>query len=99
MSAKHSPGPWEAINVAKEKNDLAQWGIVCKRQPFSAQITDIAQVWNRGGEKKAAANARLIAAAPDGLAAARKALDECADLIGTPAGNALQAFINKAVAA
>lgn len=38
---------------------------------------------------------RLMAAAPDLLDAAIKALAECADLIGTPAGDALQAAIAK----
>lgn len=41
-------------------------------------------------------NARLIAAAPDLLAACQKALDECCDLISTPAGDALVAAIARA---
>jgi len=41
-------------------------------------------------------DARLIEAAPDLLDAAKKALAECADLIATPAGDALQAAIAKA---
>jgi len=40
--------------------------------------------------------ALLIAAAPDLLAAAKKALDECCDLIGTEAGNALANAIKSA---
>jgi len=40
---------------------------------------------------------RLMAASPCLLAAAKKALAECADLIATPAGDALQAAINKAI--
>jgi hypothetical protein len=40
--------------------------------------------------------ARLFAAAPDLLASAMKALNECCDLIGTEAGRALLAAISKA---
>lgn len=40
---------------------------------------------------------RLMAAAPDLLGAAQKALEECCDLIATPAGDALQAAITKAM--
>jgi hypothetical protein len=43
-----------------------------------------------------AANARLIAAAPELLEAARKALAECCDLAETDAGRALEAAIAKA---
>lgn len=42
------------------------------------------------------ANAKLIAASPELLAAALKALDECCDLISTDAGNALDEAIKKA---
>lgn len=42
------------------------------------------------------ANARLITAAPDLLEAAKLAMEDCCDLIGTDAGNALEAAIAKA---
>ena len=42
-------------------------------------------------------NAKLIAAAPELLKAAIKALNDCCDLIGTPAGNSLEEAINKAL--
>ena len=41
-------------------------------------------------------NARLMAAAPDLLAACEHAMRECCDLQGTPAGNAIEAAIAKA---
>lgn len=53
-------------------------------------------VYGEIGESTARANWHLIAAAPDLLAAAVKALNECCDLIGTDAGNALIAAIAKA---
>lgn len=40
--------------------------------------------------------AHLVAAAPELLAAAQKALRECSDLIGTEAGDALEAAIRAA---
>ena len=43
------------------------------------------------------ANAKLIAAAPELLKAAIKALNDCCDLIGTEAGNSLEEAINKAL--
>ena len=43
------------------------------------------------------ANAKLIAAAPELLKAAIKAIEECCDLIGTDAGNSLEEAINKAL--
>lgn len=42
------------------------------------------------------ADAKLIAAAPELLAAALKALDECSDLVATNAGNLLEEAIKKA---
>ena len=39
---------------------------------------------------------RLMAAAPDLLAAAQAAMEKCCDLIGTPEGDALEAAIEKA---
>ncbi len=49
------------------------------------------------GQLTRLANAKLVAAAPDLLAAAQKALNECCDLISTDAGNALAAAIAKAL--
>ena len=48
------------------------------------------------GELTRLANAKLVAAAPDLLAAAQKALAECCDMITTDTGNALAAAIAKA---
>jgi hypothetical protein len=101
MSA-HTKGPWvarwdttryagqhERIDrcvISTPMNELGACFVVARIEgPFAGQ------------KGQAEANARLIAAAPDGLAAAIKALDECCDLIATPAGDALQAFIDKAL--
>ena len=48
-------------------------------------------------DKEGFANAKLIAAAPELLNAAIKALNDCCDLIGTEAGNSLEEAINKAL--
>jgi hypothetical protein len=47
-------------------------------------------------ESLAPQNVPVVSAAPELLAAAQQAISECAALIGTPAGNALQAAITKA---
>ncbi len=47
-------------------------------------------------EEEGYANIKLIAAAPELLEACIKAMDECVDLIGTEAGKAIEAAIEKA---
>lgn len=83
--SKHTPAPWY-IDGTIRGTDLI----------VSNNDYQIAICITHPNPESNKANARLISAAPDGLAAAIKALDECCDLIGTPAGDALQAFINKA---
>jgi len=57
---KHTPEPWEAIEVDDEH---MAYGIICKNQPnLKNQPNDIACVWYRGGKKKTAANAARIVA-------------------------------------
>lgn len=90
MEAKHTPGPWHVLlsnGVAFEIGDDSN--------PNKANVLCTRYGW----EERAAemlANGRLMAAAPDLLEAARKALTECVDLIATPAGEALEAAIAKA---
>ena len=56
----HTPEPWEAIPI---EDDLAKFGIVCKNQPLLRKpVSDIATIWNRGGNKMAEANAARIVA-------------------------------------
>lgn len=84
MSAwKYTPGEWTVGTNG---------GFVWAGEQLIASVFPCEE----GRELEMRANARLIAAAPDGLAAARQALDECCDLIGTSAGDALAAFIAKA---
>lgn len=76
--AKHTPGPWRVF-TAKPPNDHKIIGI---GELTGEGIADCGfGVW-RGGSAEALANARLIAAAPELLAAlkaARRYVETCAD--------------------
>ena len=87
---KHTPGPWSVAHslsgkvfVTIEHNIGMAHRQVCEIMP------DITM-----GDFEA--NAYLIAAAPELLEAAQKALDDCVDLIATEAGIALGNAIAKA---
>ena len=70
-TASHTPGPWKMIEVG---NSI---GIVPAKRPpgvSKRDIEDIAAVNLDGDQYDAHANARLIAAAPDLLAACESAL-------------------------
>ncbi len=60
--SKHTPGPWE-IAPSKRSDNYCIYAI--DRQ------YGIGEAWNLNGESQNEANARLIAAAPDMLAALR----------------------------
>ena len=76
MSAKHTPGPWLAIELPPYgPEEPLRYAIVCKADPINTKANDIAAVWLRGGEEKTAANARLISAAPE-------LLEACKNLLG-----------------
>jgi len=67
MTAKHTPGPWttgRAINTV----DIGKFSFIC---PFGANSADqVAEI---------KANARLISASPDLLAALEACVKQCAD--------------------
>jgi hypothetical protein len=69
MTMKHTPGPWEAIGSNVASDD----GMVA--------ITKV--LWP-GDNERDAANARLIAAAPELLAACRDALEVEEDMAQCP---------------
>ena len=91
---KHTPGPWNLLGPCKGKWD--------EEGDFAIQDSEgkiIAETYKTVGYdqiRPAEENACLIAAAPDLLEAAKKALDECVDLIATDAGKAIEAAIAKA---
>jgi len=89
MNAPHTEGPWRYWECKdgsyKVANDYIQ---IASGSKYIAQVR-IASVTE--------GDMRLMAASPCLLAAAKKALAECADLIATPAGEALQAAIKKAI--
>ena len=76
MPDQYTRGPWLAIDVRGIKDDGPCFAIVARDQPLTRiDIKDIAAVWSRGGTKRAEANARLIAEAPDLLKWARWAVN------------------------
>lgn len=91
MSALHTRGPWRVGRGG---------GCVVSDAPVENGPRGCAEVEYYGGhliaESIAKCNAPAIAATPELLDAARRALAECVDLIGTPAGDALSAAIAKA---
>ena len=93
MTDKHTPGPWR---TAARTNNMID--VLHAVEAPGAITTALCRVQARPSWiAEAEANARLIAAAPALLMAARKALDECCDLVSTPAGDALDAAIALAV--
>lgn len=60
----HTKGPWESVATGD-----GTFGIIAEHQPLAIPMNDIACIWPRGGKKRTASNARLIAAAPDLLEA------------------------------
>lgn len=96
MSAQHTPGPWTAIVHADwpHRQDVyitaQQWGVigVVSIDPSLEHLVDAQR-----------ANLRLIAAAPDMLAALEDALEflqDWEDLSGGPAARKARAAIAKA---
>ena len=77
--SKHTPGPWEAIPF--DEDGEQHFGIINARQPCGGKIktADIARIWPRGGKAKTAANASLIAAAPELLEALKFILADYED--------------------
>lgn len=92
MTQKYTPAPWHVIEKEAHKGK----GILHIVEEVGNQNLEIATMMAVGHEKEFQANARLIAAAPELLEAAEKAIEYCVDLIGTEEGNALIAAIAKA---
>ena len=74
METKHTPGPWEQGTQTRGSTTL-----VARIETGFA----VAEMRNVHFREEAEANARLIAAAPDGLAANIKARDAILDLLGS----------------
>jgi hypothetical protein len=97
MSAAHTPGPWEIDYDTRPAEVCTVHGLPQdgEDQLGYAYVRGAIGYWDADAAENLA-NLRLIAAAPDLLAAARQALTECVDLMATPAGEALEAAIAKA---
>ncbi len=75
MEAKHTPGPW-SLGKAHE---TAQNHAVCKGARVLARVVGSGYPIGIGASPESEANARLIAAAPDLLEAAREAIEDISD--------------------
>lgn len=81
MSAKHSPGPWrvgrDGVYFGDTKSDARKW-----RLPIT---------WSGTTDCEAAANARLLASAPELL----EALENLADRVGVLAAHSRAPALNE----
>ena len=68
MSAQHTPGPWTVQTPEKRKNGYENWNTYCVRSSRNVHLATVGHV-DRFHEDDHEANARLIAAAPELLAA------------------------------
>lgn len=85
--AGHTNGPWFVIEDRPPAQNVV----------WADEATVIADCgYGSIPVEKREANMRLIAAAPDLLAACKKAMVECCDLIETDAGNAIRDAVAKA---
>lgn len=91
MSATHTPGPWSTIG----QHEVA---VCAKLDGFVAPICSAVEVGGRRTHDEAKANARLIAAAPELLAALQLLYDTGADsTMFDWARSQARAAINKAL--
>ncbi len=76
MSAEHTPGPWKVIGTTTVVRDEGPviGATICEVEDVNAFVQN---------EERNAANARLIAAAPEMLAMLREAASWCADCNGS----------------
>lgn len=94
MERKHTPGPWEIYDEEFDDRRGYQEPKIIANGSDSALVHEICTI--RIGLKETPANARLIAAAPDLLAACQLALDTMSDYRNnTPAD--VQQFIRAAI--
>ena len=72
---KHTPGPWRAIQKSMEEFDIV--GPEHKNRDDCQYIAEVFGIWADAFTSQGSANARLIAAAPDLLAACEAIRDTC----------------------
>lgn len=85
MTSKHTPGPWRVENIHGAANDFGRWHAITADAPAREHRPHICDV--SGQHRDDVSNARLIAAAPDLLAAAEM-ITRCAKTSG-PHGTTL----------
>jgi hypothetical protein len=109
MNEKFTPGPWNDVHDCDDVIILDQRGFEIAEAPSIAILHQYQQKFgvdhwaHKPGQSfitlsrsEQAANALLIAASPALYAAAKQALLECSELMGTPAGDALDAALKQA---
>lgn len=90
MNAKHTPGPW-----GRNIKPASRYPII-----FAGRNTHVAQVITRGlPENECEANADLIAAAPELLAACQTTLDSLANMTGEDFSNGADRILRAALSA
>ena len=83
MEAKHTPGPWKAEDQTKTWNGKEgdwRWGWRVSTSPANIHLAQVGNV-DAFHKAQAGANARLIAAAPDLLAALSRVREAWGDQI------------------
>ena len=74
MNAKHTPGPWSTYTILQPSENHRGWEIAPKRGNRVAAVYPMCTEDGSDPSEEAQANARLIAAAPDLLAALKMLL-------------------------
>lgn len=97
----HTPGPW-GINSAKGvSSNHCFFSVIPQTEPYRGSVANVMDAVNIDGISiaESEANARLIAAAPDLLAACKAALDFLgSDAANPDIGDVIRAAIEKAEA-
>lgn len=79
MTTSHTPGPWEAVGNLVRSPMHQPEGL-----PRGVQIVECMDGYSQPFTEEAKANARLISAAPELLAALQAVLHDCEDLDMVP---------------
>lgn len=96
MTTKHTPGPWEIQQLETNRNGY-DWPTFAVRSPQNVCLAVVGDV-DRHHAEQHPANARLIAAAPDLLAALIELRDSYPWSANRTVGGELWSQVNAAIA-